>query len=177
MYCNLDTSQRKQATFRVWGKRPGYPVHGWMGSAETEAPSGKHAGWGLKLACREYQRETASNCSLEGQVCCADSCSLLCRQQRVVQTAVCCADSSLLCRQQCVVQTAVCCADSSLLCRQQCVVQTAVCCADSSLLCRQQCVVQTAAVCLVTGLSRLSRTKTHKVYTKRRLHPKYVQLQ
>jgi hypothetical protein len=27
MYFNLDTSQRKVATFRVWGKRPGYPVH------------------------------------------------------------------------------------------------------------------------------------------------------
>ena len=28
MYCNLDTSWRKVDTFRVWGKRPGYPVHG-----------------------------------------------------------------------------------------------------------------------------------------------------
>jgi hypothetical protein len=73
MYCNLDTSWRKVATFRVWGKRPGCPVHSWMGSVETQAPSGKHAGWGLKLASREYQRETTSNCSLEGKVCCADS--------------------------------------------------------------------------------------------------------
>lgn len=73
MYCNLDTSWRKVATFRVWGKRPGYPVHGWLGSAETQAPSGKQAGWGLKSPCREYQRETTSNCSLEWKVCCAES--------------------------------------------------------------------------------------------------------
>jgi hypothetical protein len=31
MYRNLDNSQRKVATLRVWGKKPGYPVHRMVG--------------------------------------------------------------------------------------------------------------------------------------------------
>jgi hypothetical protein len=67
----------KWTLLRSGARDPSTQCTGWMGSAETHAPCGKKAGWGLKSACREYQRETTSNCSLEGKVCCAESSSSL----------------------------------------------------------------------------------------------------
>ena len=81
MYCNLETSWRNVATFRIWGKRPGYPVYGWMGSAEARTQYKAGRMWpefGLQGVSKgnnfklQFRRE-----------------SLLWREQCAVQRAVC----------------------------------------------------------------------------------------
>lgn len=53
--CTLILTLHREKWPLLWsGARDlGTQCTGWMGSAETHAPSGKHAGWCLKSACRE----------------------------------------------------------------------------------------------------------------------------
>jgi len=56
MYFNLDTSQRKVATFRVWGNRPGYPVHRLDGVCTDPCTKWKAGGMGPEVGLQGVTR-------------------------------------------------------------------------------------------------------------------------
>jgi hypothetical protein len=76
MYCNLDNSQRKVATFRVWDKRPGYPVHRLDEVCRDPSTQWKAGGMGPEVGLQGVSKGNNFKLQFRRE-------SVLCREQSV----------------------------------------------------------------------------------------------